>query len=166
LASEFAGKTVLVTGASRGIGSAAAMALARAGVRRVLLHYHSHREGAEATLAGVRAAGAQGEALGGELGSAEGIRAFVAELARTAPEVDILVNNAGSLVQRARLLEGDEELFDRVMNLNFKSAWAVARAVAPHMMRKQNGVIVNVSSIAARNGGGPGASAPTRTWPT
>ena len=101
-----------------------------------------------------------------DLGSAEGIRAFVAELARTAPEVDILVNNAGSLVQRARLLEGDEELFDRVMNLNFKSAWAVARAVAPHMMRKQNGVIVNVSSIAARNGGGPGASAPTRTWPT
>ncbi len=158
MASEFTGKAALVTGASRGIGSATAIALARAGVRRVVVHYRSHEEGAHSTLAAVRAAGAEGEALRADLGATGGIRSLVAELARTAPEVDILINNAGSLVQRARLLEGDEDLFDRVLNLNFKSAWAITRAVAPSMVEKRSGVIVNVSSIAARNGGGPGAS--------
>ncbi|MBM3745741.1 MAG: SDR family oxidoreductase [Acidobacteria bacterium] len=158
LPNEFTGKTALVTGASRGIGAAAAIALARAGAGRIVVHYNRFREGAEATLAEVRAAGAQAEALGGDLGEAEGIRSFLSELAAAAPEVDILINNAGSLVQRARLLEGSEDLFDRVMNLNFKSAWAITRAVAPAMMRKRSGIIVNISSIAARNGGGPGAS--------
>ena len=158
MAKEFTGKTALVTGASRGIGAAAAIALARAGVRRVAIHYNSYQEGAEATLAAVRAAGADGDALRADLGATEGIRTFLAQLARTAPEVDLLINNAGSLVERARLLEGSEDLFDRVLNLNFKSTWAVTRAVVPYMMEKGNGVIVNVSSIAARNGGGPGAA--------
>src|SRR5262249_56220003 len=77
---------------------------------------------------------------------------------RTRMEPDIVVNNAGSLVQRAKLLEYTEELFDRVMNLNVKSAWFIAQAVAPAMVERGRGVIVNVSSIAARNGGGPGAT--------
>jgi 3-oxoacyl-[acyl-carrier protein] reductase len=158
LSTEFTGKTALVTGASRSIGAATAIALARAGVRRVVLHYHSYREGAEATMAAVRAAGAEADALAADLGTAEGIRSLVRDLAGVAPEVDILVNNAGSLVQRARLVECPEDLFDRVMNLNFKSAWAIAQAVLPYMLRQRSGVIVNVSSIAARNGGGPGAS--------
>jgi 3-oxoacyl-[acyl-carrier protein] reductase len=106
----------------------------------------------------VRTAGAEADALAADLGTAEGIRSLVRDLAGVAPEVDILVNNAGSLVQRARLVECPEDLFDRVMNLNFKSAWSIAQAVLPHMMRQRSGVIVNVSSIAARNGGGPGAS--------
>lgn len=158
MSTEFTGKTALVTGASRSIGAATAIALARAGVRRVVLHYHSYREGAEATMAAVRAAGAEADALAADLGTAEGIRSLVRDLAGVAPEVDILVNNAGSLVQRARLVECPEDLFDRVMNLNFKSAWAIAQAVLPYMLRQRSGVIVNVSSIAARNGGGPGAS--------
>src|SRR4030095_3408082 len=73
-------------------------------------------------------------------------------------EPDILVNNAGSLVKRAKLLEYTDDLFDRVMNLNVKSAWFIAQAVAPSMLQRGSGVIVNVSSIAARNGGGPGAT--------
>lgn len=158
MASEFTGKTAVVTGASRGIGAAAAIGLARAGVSRVVVHYHYYREGAEATLAAVRAAGAQAEALGGDLGETEGIRSFVAQLAQTAPAVDILINNAGSLVERARLTEYREDLFDRVMNLNFKSAWAISRAVVLYMVERKSGVIVNVSSIAARHGGGPGAA--------
>jgi 3-oxoacyl-[acyl-carrier protein] reductase len=158
LSTEFTGKTALVTGASRSIGAATAIALARAGVRRVVLHYHSYREGAEATMAAVRTAGAEADALAADLGTAEGIRSLVRDLARVAPEVDILVNNAGSLVQRARLVECPEDLFDRVMNLNFKSAWSIAQAALPHLLRQRSGVIVNVSSIAARNGGGPGAS--------
>jgi NAD(P)-dependent dehydrogenase (short-subunit alcohol dehydrogenase family) len=73
-------------------------------------------------------------------------------------EPDILVNNAGSLVKRAKLLEFTEELYDEVMNLNVKSAWFITQAMAPSMLQRGSGVIVNLSSIAARNGGGPGAT--------
>jgi len=158
VSNEFTGKIALVTGASRGIGAAAAVALARAGVRRVVLHYHSYQEGAEATLEAARAAGAEGQALSANLGTPAGIHSFIEELKNTAPEVDILINNAGSLVKRAGLLEFTEELFDEVMNLNFRSAWAITQAVAPYMIRQGRGIVVNVSSIAARNGGGIGAS--------
>lgn len=155
---ELQGKTALVTGASRGIGAATAIGLARAGASRVVIHYGSYREGAEQTLAMVEAAGAHADLIGGDLGTPEGIRGFLADLAKTAPEVDILINNAGSLVKRAKLLEYTEELFDEVMNLNVKSVWFITQALAPHMIAKRSGVIVNVSSIAARNGGGPGAT--------
>ncbi len=157
-ADEFAGKTALVTGASRGIGAATAVALARHGVSRVVVHYNRNREGAERTVARVQAAGAEGAALQANLGAADGIAGFLDELEKTAPEVDILVNNAGSLVKRARLAEMTEAIYDEVMNLNVKSAWRVTQAVAPEMIARGGGAIVNVSSIAARNGGGPGAT--------
>jgi len=155
---EFYGKTALVTGASRGIGAAAAIALARRGARRVVVHYHSFREGVEAVLAAIREAGAEGEAVPADLGTLAGIRALIAELPRLAPELDILVNNAGSLVRRARLLEFTEELYDEVMTLNFRSAWMMTQAAVPGMIRRGGGVIVNVSSIAGRTGGGVGAT--------
>ncbi|MGO9095987.1 MAG: SDR family NAD(P)-dependent oxidoreductase [Bryobacteraceae bacterium] len=151
---EFSGKTALVTGASRGIGVATAIALARRGVARVLVHYNRHREGALETLAQVRAAGADGEALGADLATLAGIESLLPQL----PEIDILINNAGSLVRRARLLEFTPQLYDEVMTLNVRSVWAITQAVAPAMIRKGGGIVVNLSSIAARNGGGPGAT--------
>lgn len=155
---EFTGKTALVTGASRGIGAATAIALARSGVQRVMLHYNSYREGAEQTLAAVREAGGEGEAIQANLGQLSGIHSFLDELRKRGPKVDILINNAGSLVKRARLLEFTEEVYDEVMNLNLKSAYFIAQAAAPHMIENKSGIIVNVSSIAARNGGGVGAT--------
>ena len=101
LATEFNGKTALVTGASRGIGAATAIKLAQAGVRRVIVHYNSFPEGAQATVAAIRAMGVESEAIQASLGNMAGVRAFLETLSRTAPEVDILVNNAGSLVKRA-----------------------------------------------------------------
>ena len=155
---ELTGKTALITGASRGIGAATAIALARHGVSRFLLHYNSNPEGMERTLAAVRETGAAADSLQGNLAESSGIHEFVDNLKRTRLEPDIVVNNAGSLVQRAKLLEYTDELFDRVMNLNVKSAWFIAQAMAPAMLTRGSGVIVNVSSIAARNGGGPGAT--------
>ena len=153
---EFNGKTALVTGASRGVGAATAVALARQGVGRVILHYNSFREGAEQTLAVIRSASADGVALQADLGKLDGIHSIVDQL--RGREVDILVNNAGSLVRRAALVDFPEDLFDEVINLNVKSAWFIAQAAAPHMIRQGSGAIVNVSSIAARNGGGLGAT--------
>lgn len=158
MSQEFENKTALITGASRGIGAAAAIALANAGVKRVVIHYGSYREGAEKTLAEVRAAGAEAEAIPADLGTSAGIERFLADLKRAAPEVDILVNNAGSLVKRARLADFTPELFDTVIALNVKSLWFITQAVAPYMIGQGSGVVVNLSSIAARNGGGLGAA--------
>ena len=156
--SEFENKTAVVTGASRGIGAAAAVALAQAGIGRVVVHYGSHRQGAEETAARVREAGADAETIGADLSTMAGIRNFLEEMKRTSPPADILINNAGSLVKRARLAEYTPELFDTVMTLNVKSAYLIAQAVAPHMIEQGNGAIVNLGSIAGRNGGGPGST--------
>ena len=158
MATEFSGKTALVTGASRGIGAATASALAHAGAKSVLIHYNSNEKGAREAVEAVRAAGARSEACQADLATDRGIASLIEFAEKKGGEIDILVNNAGSLVQRAKLLEQTPELFDEVMNLNVKSAYFVTRAVAPHMIAKGGGIIVNLSSIAARNGGGIGAT--------
>ena len=155
---ELAGKTALVTGASRGIGAATAIALANHGASRLILHYNSHRPGIDAVVAAVQGAGAAADAIQADLSSSVGVESFLKSLKATGAGVDILVNNAGSLVQRAKLADFTPELFDRVITLNVKSAWFIAQAVAPHMIERKSGFIVNVSSIAARNGGGIGAT--------
>jgi len=155
---ERTGKTALVTGASRGIGAATALALANNGASRLILHYNSHRPGIDAVMAAVERAGAEAAAIQADLGTSAGVESFLQSLKATGAGVDILVNNAGSLVQRAKLADFTPELFDRVITLNVKSAWFIAQAVAPHMIARKSGFIVNVSSIAARNGGGIGAT--------
>jgi 3-oxoacyl-[acyl-carrier protein] reductase len=152
---ELKGKTALVTGASRGIGAATAIALARAGAGRVTLQYNSNREGAEQTVCAIRELGAEASAIQADFSQMAGIEAFLHEFD---PHVDILINNAGHLVKRARLPEFTNSLYDEVMNLNVKSAWMITQAVAPHMITKGDGVVIFLSSIAARNGGGPGAT--------
>jgi 3-oxoacyl-[acyl-carrier protein] reductase len=152
---ELKGKSALVTGASRGIGAATALALARNGVSRIQLHYNSNAEGAEQTVRALRELGAEATAIQADLSRMDGVHSF---LKAFDPKVDILINNAGHLVKRARLVEATEEVYDQVMNLNVKSAWMITQAVAPHMIERGGGVIVFLSSIAARNGGGIGAT--------
>jgi 3-oxoacyl-[acyl-carrier protein] reductase len=156
---EFTGKSALVTGASRGIGAATAIALARAGCASVILQYNSFATGAESTLAHIRSLGASGTAIQADFSKMDGVRDFLRTLDAAGLEFDILVNNAGSLVRRAKLGEMTESTFDAVLTLNTKSMWFLTQACVPAMIRRGSGVIVNVSSIAARNGGGPGATA-------
>ncbi len=148
-------ESALITGASRGIGAASALTLAHAGVRRFLLQYNSYPEGAAEVKAALEALGAEVTLTQANLATEKGIEAFCAGLK---PEWDILLNNAGSLVKRAKLLDYTPELFDEVMNLNVKSVYFITKAIAPGMIDRKNGVVINVSSIAARNGGGPGAT--------
>lgn len=155
---ELIGKTALVTGASRGIGAATAIALAKHGAKRLILHYNSYQAGIDAVIASVKSAGAEAAAIQADLGTSAGIESFLHSLQSNGAGIDILVNNAGSLVKRAKLTEFTPELFDRVMTLNVKSAWFIAQAVAPHMIAQKSGFIVNLSSIAARTGGGLGAT--------
>jgi 3-oxoacyl-[acyl-carrier protein] reductase len=153
---EFKNQTVLITGASAGIGAAAAHAFGILGAHAIV-HYNSRREAAEAVVAGISAAGGSGETVQADLAAQAGVRSLVDWL--HARPVDILVNNAGSLVRRTRVLEFTPELMEQVMTLNFTSAFFVAQAVLPGMVERKRGVIVNVSSVAARMGGGIGALA-------
>jgi NAD(P)-dependent dehydrogenase (short-subunit alcohol dehydrogenase family) len=153
---ELAGKTVLITGASRGIGAATALTLAGAGASHVVLHYNSYAEGAEKTAAELKTQGVETTLVQADLSTSTGIAGLCSQV-RTM-KLDILINNAGHLVERARLAEFTEELFDKVSNLNVKSVYFVTQAAAPAMIERGSGIVINVSSIAARNGGGPGAT--------
>jgi NAD(P)-dependent dehydrogenase (short-subunit alcohol dehydrogenase family) len=155
---ELHSKTIFITGASRGIGAATAHRFSESGVRRFILHYNSHRSGIDALKEKLEGAGSEVHVLQADLALDEGIRDLVGRFRSLAIPADILINNAGSLVQRAKLPEYTPELFDQVMNLNVKSAYFTAQAVAPGMKERGGGHIVNLSSIAARNGGGPGAT--------
>ena len=151
---EFQNQTVLVTGASAGIGAAAALAFGNRGAH-VIVHYNSRREAAAQVVAGIQSAGGSGEIVQADLSSHPGVRGLVDWL--HARPVDILVNNAGSLVRRTRVLEFTPELMDQVMMLNFTSAFFVAQAVLPGMVERKRAIIINISSVAARMGGGVGA---------
>lgn len=154
---EFSGLTALVTGSSNGIGAAAAIQFAARGADRVLVQYHRGRAEAEAVAAQIESHGAKAELFGADLSSRAGCEAFVAEMGSR--RVDILVNNAGSLVKRTPFLDFTPELWEQVIGLNFHSAFYVTRHILPQMVERGSGCVVNVSSIAARNGGGIGAIA-------
>ena len=150
-------KTALVTGASTGIGAAVAVAFAARGMR-VAVHYNSSADAANGVVDTIRAAGGTAFALKADVRDTAAIRECVKQAAAQLGRIDVLVNNAGSLVKRVPIAEFDDALFDEVMHINARSVLAYCREVVP-LMRAQGrgGSIVNVSSIAARNGGGPGA---------
>jgi len=147
---------VLVTGASSGIGAATAIAFARSGAN-LLIHYNSKDSEARAVLEEVLRHGVKAQLVQAELTTMDGTRKL-AEFAAGQP-IDILVNNAGSLLARTRVLDFTPELWDRVMMLNLTSKFFLAQAVLKGMAARKRGFIVNVSSIAARSGGGLGAIA-------
>ena len=150
------GLTALVTGASSGIGEAASIALACDGAN-VLIHYNQKHAEAESVLSKVRAFGVEAELTQADLTTIEGTK----KLAQFAEgkTIDILVNNAGSLIARTRVLDFTPELWEKVMMLNLTSAFFVSQAVLKGMVARKSGIIVNVSSVAARFGGGVGALA-------
>ncbi len=147
---------VLVTGASSGIGAATATAFARQGAN-LLIHYNSRESEAHTVQEEVLRHGVEARLVQADLTTMEGTHEL-AEFAAGQP-IDILVNNAGSLLARARVLDFTPELWDRVMMLNLTSAFFLAQAVLKGMVERKRGFIVNVSSVAARTGGGPGAIA-------
>lgn len=152
----FPGLTALVTGASSGIGAAAATAFA-AGGANVLVHYNRQEAEAKAVLDSVLSHGVQGELLRADLSNLDGVHSLINAI--SGRRIDILINNAGSLIRRTRVLEFTEELWDQVLTLNLTSAFFLAKAVLPGMVERKSGCVVNISSVAARNGGGLGALA-------
>lgn len=150
------GKNAVVTGGNIGIGRAISLGLAKQGAN-VMLGYFSNEDEAKQTVAEITVLGHQGFAAQVDVTQAEQVKAFADKAAEAfTGRVDILVNNAGGLLARVPLLEMDEEFFDRIMAVNFKSVFMVSRAIVPCM--GQGGRIVNMSSLAGYDGGGPGAA--------
>jgi len=153
---DLTGKVALVTGASSGIGAAAATVLAELGAH-VAIGYHRNERGAEDVRAGILTSGGTAIAVSADLRRAADIRALVDRTERELGPIDVLVNNAGSLVARLPIRQLTEEGWDEVLTLNLKSAALASHAVAGAMTSRRSGAIVNVGSIAGRTGGGPGA---------
>ena len=153
---DLAGKVVFISGASTGIGAAAARAFAARGAH-VVVHYNSSKEEAEAVAAEVRAAGSKAVTIGADVRDTAAINAAITKAVEQMGRIDVLINNAGALVKRAPLETVTDELFDEIININARSVVAFTRAVIPVMRGQGGGNIINVTSVAARHGGGPGA---------
>ena len=153
---DLSGTVALVTGASSGIGAATAVTLADLGAK-VALGYYRNQRGAEETRARIAAAGGTAITIAADVRRAPEVRTLVERTSQELGAIDILVNNAGSLVERLGIRELTEERLDEILALNLKSAVLASQAVAPSMIDRRCGAIVNVVSIAGHNGGGPGA---------
>jgi 3-oxoacyl-[acyl-carrier protein] reductase len=150
------GRVALVTGASTGIGRWAAIALAECRAA-VAINYHRNEAGAAETKRISEELGARAIIVQADVSTKSGVQSLVETTRAQLGPVDILVNNAGDLIQRCSLLDFTEELWDRIMNLNFKSVLLCSQAVMREMMEHKRGTIINVGSIAGHHGGGPGA---------
>lgn len=154
---KFAGKVALVTGGSRDIGRAVCVKLASEGAS-VVVNYNNNQADADATVAAVEAAGGKGITVKADVTKPADVDALIAATtAAFGDEVHILVNNAGGLVARKTLEEMDEEFFNFVMQLNATSTFLACKAAVPLM--KEGAAIVNLASLAGRDGGGGGAIA-------
>jgi len=148
----------LITGGGAGLGRACALTLGQRGAS-VAVHYMKSRAGADQVVSALKAAGTEAEAFQGDLTKSADVSSLVEAVTTRFGAIDVLVNNAGDLIERKPLLEMSDALFHAVMDVNVTSTFAMCRAVGPGMVARKRGTIVNMSSLAAWNGGGPGAGA-------
>ncbi|TKB06905.1 SDR family NAD(P)-dependent oxidoreductase [Desulforhopalus sp. IMCC35007] len=152
------GKTAFVTGGNIGIGRAVSLAFAKCGAD-VALTYYSHKEEGEATVKEIKAMGRNAYGFQLDATDADQVKTVVGQAAELfGGHIDILMNNAGHLVARSPIVDMTDEHWFKTINVNLTSTFFCTRAVLP-FMNTGWGRIVNMSSLAARNGGGNGATA-------
>ncbi len=152
------GQVALITGASSGIGRATAEAFAREGAS-VAVNYCKNRSGAEQAVETIRKIGREAVAVKADVTQSAEVKQMMKTVLQKWGRIDILVNNAGDLLARRTLVDMTEEYWDQVMDLNLKSVFLCVEAIWRHMAERKSGCIINVASIAGRNGGGLGAAA-------
>ncbi|MEO0382643.1 MAG: glucose 1-dehydrogenase [Pseudomonadota bacterium] len=150
------GKTAIVTGGGRDIGRACALALTARGAK-VVISYHASSAGADSVVKDITGKGGTAQAVHCDLTTREGVEALVAAAKAMGGQVDVLVNNTGGLVARKTMAEMDLDHWQAVMDLNVTSTFMMTKACLPLMGK--GGTIINFSSLAGRDGGGPGAIA-------
>ncbi len=145
------GKVALVTGASRGIGKAIALALARVGAD-VAINYRTRQQEAEEVRSQVEACGRRGILVRADVSLGDQVLALVKTVQRNLGDVSILVNNAGVTRPQA-IQEITEKDWDEILAINLKSQFLMIQAVLPGMRHRRWGRIINLSSVAAQLGG-------------
>ena len=147
---SFTGKSVIVTGAGRGIGRGIAMAFAAEGAN-VVLNYCGNDAAAQQTLSEIEAANGHAALFKGNVSDAAEVQAMTEFAVKTFGSLDILVNNAGITRDGLALRMSDED-FDRVIDVNLKGCFLCCRAAGKYMMKQRSGAIVNISSIVGISG--------------
>ncbi len=145
------GKIALVTGASRGIGRAGAIALAKAGVD-VAVNFHTREADAKGVCSNIEGLGRRAIAVKADVSKSAEVESMVGTVERELGTIDILVNNAG-IVRRRPFDQLSEKDWDDVLAVNLKSVFLVTRLVLSHMRARRWGRIINLSSVAAQTGG-------------
>lgn len=149
--SDLIGKTVLITGGSRGIGKAIGLALAKEKIN-VAINYVSRRADAEDTCREIEKCGVMSIAVQADVSDGNAVDGMTHKIQEQIGNIDILINNAG-IVHKGELEKLDVAEWDRVMNINLKSAFLVTQACLPAMRQQRWGRIINISSVAAQTGG-------------
>ena len=144
------GETALVTGASRGLGKAIAIALAQAGADVICVS--SKAGGAKDTAASVKQAGRKSWELAAELSDRAATIALASEALTVAPEIGILVNNAGT-IRRSPAIDYSLEDWDAVIRTNLDSAFILSQAIGKPMVARGRGKIINIASLLSFSGG-------------
>ena len=153
---DFRDQVVVVTGASSGIGAAAAVGFAETGAT-LALHYHRNEEGAKHTVGAVQTAGGTASLHQADLADPKSADGFIDDVLAEHGRIDVLVNNAGDLVKRTAVADVPDEEFHRILDVNLTSVFALSRRIVPVFRAQGGGAIVNVTSIAGRHGGGGGS---------
>lgn len=141
------GKVALVTGASRGIGRATALELAKHGAN-VVVNYAGSKDKAEEVVAEIQALGREAYAAQADVADSEAVQAMVKEAIERFGSLDILVNNAG-ITRDNLMMRMKEEDFDAVVNTNLKGVFNCSKAVMRQMMKQRAGRIINLASVVA-----------------
>ena len=150
-------KVAIVAGGARDIGSAISLKFAADGAK-VVVNFNNSKAEAESTVAAILAAGGTAIAVAGDMTKEEDVQNLVSKtIAAYGDRIDVLVNVVGGMVARKTLAEMDQDFFESIMRLNVTSAFLTCKLVTPYM--REGSAIVNLSSLAGRDGGGPGASA-------
>jgi 3-oxoacyl-[acyl-carrier protein] reductase len=150
---SFKDQVILITGASRGVGAAAAIKFAEAGASGVVINYHTHRAAAQTVAAAVERAGATALVLQGDVARRAEARALVAQTLERFKRLDVLVANAGIWPAAGRVItELDEAQWEETIRINLDGVYHVCRAAAEVFVRQRRGNIITVSSTAGQRG--------------
>ena len=152
---DLKGKVALVTGASTGIGAGCAKALGALGCK-VAVHYNSSKDAAQQVVSEIEKSGGEAMLIQGDLRHSAQCQQVVSATVERFKRIDLLINNAGALVRRMPITEIGDEVFDDIIDVNVRSMLMCTKYAVPHM--SGGGSIINLTSIAARHGGGPGAA--------
>ena len=144
------GKVALVTGASRGIGQAAAIELAKAGAD-IIVNFIGNEAVAQETVEAIEALGRKAIKIKANVGDADDVQAMVDEAHATFGHIDILVNNAG-ITRDGLLIRMKDSDWDEVLNINLKGVYLVTKAVAKLMVKQRAGRIINMTSVSGVTG--------------